>query len=162
MPPERASVGAREDAMRIGVMLSTLALVAGALSGCARDRRSTAEVVGDAMQATRAAVADAVDDRERRAELLALVDQLDGLLQAQGADLEELSRRLRRLNADPDATRSAFEASIATYQERRRARRARALDIHFAMIERTEVDEWERIVDRELDALEAIGRLEER
>jgi chlorite dismutase len=148
--------------MRIAVVLTTLALVAGALAGCARDRRSAAEVVDDAMRATRDAVEDAVEDRARRAELLALVDELDGLLQAQADDLEELSRRLRRLNADPDATRSAFEASTASYQERRRARRARALDIHFAMIERTEVDEWERIVDRELEALEAMGRLEER
>ena len=142
--------------MRIWVLLLTLVLVGGGLAGCARERRAPAEVIDDAMQATRDAIKDSVEDRQRRGQLLALVDDLEQLLQAQSADLQELSLRLRRLNADPDATRSAFETEVAVYKERRRARRTRALDIHYTMMDLTRPEEWDDIVERELGAMDAL------
>jgi len=151
----------RKTCIRCWILPLTLSLATGALAGCARERRTPVEVIADAMQATRSAIRDEVDDRQRRAELLGLVDELDGLLQAQSTDLEQLSRRLRDINADPAATRSAFEAEIATCRERRLARRSRAVDVHFAMMQRTRPEEWERIVERELGALEALGRIDE-
>lgn len=145
--------------MRTAAVLLTLTLAA-ALAGCARERRAPAELIGDSMRATRDAVEEVVADGQRRTRLLVLVDDLEGLLQAQSADLADLSARLRRINADPDATRSAFEAEVASYTERRRARRSRALDVHFAMMELTSAEEWDEIVERELDAMDALQDLE--
>ena len=138
-------------------LLLTLLIVLGTLAGCARDRRALATIVRDSMQATRAAVQDCVDDADRRGRLLVFVDELEGLFLAQTGDLEQLSRDLRRINADPDATRSAFDAQVSAYQERRRARRTHAVDLHFAMMDVTRPEEWSRIVRSELDAFEALG-----
>jgi len=146
--------------MPLRALLLTLLFALAALAGCARDQRAPSGVVLDAMQATRDAVRESVDDTDRRAQLLELVDELEGLFLAQTGDLEELSRTLRRINADPDATRSAFDAEISAYQERRRARRAEAVDLHFAMMDVTRPQEWSSIVRRELDAFEALGRIE--
>ena len=161
MPPRPATAPAAGwDPMPQRALLLTLLIALGALVGCARDRPAPAEIVRDAMQATRDAVQDAVDDKQRRGQLLEFVDELEGLFLSQTGDLEELSRDLRRIHADPDATRSAFDAEISGYQERRRARRTRAVDLHFAMMDVTRPDEWSRIIRRELDAIEALGRIE--
>jgi hypothetical protein len=108
------------------------------------------------MSATRRAVQEVVEDASRREQLLVQVDEFEQLLIAQNAELQEAARALQALNADPAAERSAFEQVLTEHGASRRARRARLIDVHFAMIDLTTPKEWEVIVEREE---QAFGRM---
>lgn len=140
----------------IAILLGCVALV-----GCKSEPGSPLEVVRSGMAATREAVRESVADPARAAQLLAKVDELEALLVDQSRELDESALELRRLNAEPDAERAELVAAIRQHTESRRARRARALDVHFDMIALTTEEEWGRIARREREVLGAMGRLSE-
>lgn len=136
------------------ITLTNLALACAlALAGCAKAPKTTAELVGGPMLEMRQAVERNVVDPGRRAQLLALVGELDGVLQAHSKDLYALSNDLSRLNADYDATREAFDTLASTFAQRSQVRKERALDLHFQMVALTSVEEWNPISKREVEAL---------
>jgi hypothetical protein len=136
-------------------------LAIGAIAGCAGDPRTPGERIASEAEAMREAVRESIDDPGRRAQILALVDESAGLIEAQLHDLQQLSQTLRRINVDPDATRSSIEDVLSAFEVERRARRQRVLDNHFAMAQLTQPDEWSRIIGHELAALGQLGQLEE-
>jgi len=124
-----------------------------ALAGCAKSPITTAELVGGPMLEMRQAVDRNVADPSRQTQLLALVGELDGVLQAHSRDLNTLSGDLSRLNADYDATREAFDTLASAFAQRSQVRKERALDLHFQMVALTSVEEWSPISKREVEAL---------
>jgi len=131
----------------LGLALTPLAF------GCARDHRTVDEKMGAHMQAACDAIEKHVTDRARADQLLALLTQLDRVLTEQNGSLSGFMTSLHEQNADPAVTSTQLQASIDAYLGERQVRRAKALDIHFQMIELTQPDEWKHIVDAELEAI---------
>ena len=136
--------------------LANLALACAlALAGCADSPKTSADLVGGPMREMRQAVEKHVADPSRQTQLLALVDELDGVLKDHSRDLNALSGDLSRLNADYDATREAFDALVSDFAQRSRVRKERALDLHFQMAALASVEEWKSISKHEVEALSA-------
>jgi hypothetical protein len=136
----------------MGALAAGLMLVV-ALVACKRERKTTAEVVQVHMQSVREAVRKAVDDEEAEEQLLALVDELATILDANSAAMQQLAGDLWLLNADPESTLESFESKFAEANERRKARRDRALEIHFEMAALTNSSEWKQIANAQLAAI---------
>lgn len=130
-------------------------LAASVLAGCARTPKSLEETVAGPIQEMRQAILKNVADANRQMRLLSLVDELDGVLLEHAKDIRAHSEELRRLNADYDVTREAIDKSVAGYSQRARARRERALDLHFGMTGLTSAQEWKPVAKPEAQALGA-------
>jgi len=112
-------------------------------------------VIQGHVQSVRKAVRKAVEGEDAERQLLALVDELDTILDANSADMQALAGDLWLLNADPESTRESFESRLSAADERRKARRDRALEIHFEMAALTSSSEWKQIADAQLEAIGA-------
>jgi nitric oxide reductase activation protein len=105
----------------------------------------------------RAALVEVVAEPVRRAELLAQVTVLEGVLQEQNQELTRLAQTLQALNSDFDTPRERFETELAQFRLRVDARFERVQAAHFELARRLDANEWKRVVELEHAALEAAG-----
>jgi hypothetical protein len=84
------------------------------LSACAgKDDVAPADIEKQAFEDLRTAVRDAVDDPEREAEVVGLVDQLERDLAALRGRIADRRRTVSALNANYDTSREDFEKYLA-------------------------------------------------
>ena len=142
------------------LVVGFVALSLAAFAGCKSDA-PPAEVIQTEMSQVRDVIRGSVENVDRQASLLLMVDELEALLMDQSQDLQEGARALHKLNADYNSSRSDFERVYEGITERRRERRRQALDLHFRMEGLTRVDEWKLINTHTAKAFEVMPRLEE-
>jgi len=115
------------------------------LAGCVGTKPSKAQTIERYSQELREAVSSNVSNAGRRAQLLSIVDQVDALQLRFSQETTEFVERFRKLNADYDSTRPAFDQLFSDYNAKRITARSEALDLHFQLASLATADEWRAI-----------------
>jgi hypothetical protein len=96
-------------------------------------------------QDLREAVSSSVPDERRREQMLLIVDQLKAVNLRFSQETADFIENYRKLNADFDAPRAAFEQLFKDYSEKRVKARNEALDMHFQLASLATEAEWSTI-----------------
>ena len=132
-----------------GVMLT--------VSGCGGKKQTREEAVAEYSQELREAVSTKVPDQGRKAQMLLIVDQLEALHRRFNQETANFVESYRKLNADYDATRPAFEQLFSDYGAQRIRARSEALELHFRLASLATADEWKAIADAETKLYEEVS-----
>ena len=126
-----------------------LMLVASAVmlmaAGCNRTKPSRHEIVERYSQELREAVSATVTAEGRKTQMLLLVDQLEAVNVRFSQETADFIGHYRKLNADYDAPRSAFEQLFSDYTAKRVQARSDALGLHFQLASLASAEEWSSI-----------------
>lgn len=112
------------------------------LAGCGGSPTADEDIQGQAFEDMRNEIRSVIDDNEREATVLALVDRLETDFAELQNTAERRRSRLRELNADYDATRPQFDAFLADYNEQLERSHADFRESHRALVESTTSEEW--------------------
>jgi hypothetical protein len=77
--------------------------------------------------------------------MLLVVDQVEALNLRFSQETADFVRSYRKLNADYEATRAAFDKLFADYNAKRIKARNESLDLHFQLASLATADEWDSI-----------------
>jgi hypothetical protein len=105
----------------------------------------------------REAVSSHVHDEQRRSQMLVIVDQVETLNQRFNQETAEFIEGYRKLNADYDAARPAFDRLFADYSAKRVRARGEALDLHFQLASLATEVEWDSIGKAETELYEEVN-----
>jgi hypothetical protein len=123
--------------------------VALTVPGCDRTKPTKAQTIERYTQKLREAVSTNVPEGERRARLLRVVDQVETLHLRFSQETAEFIEGYRKLNADYDSTRPAFDQLFSDYNAKRIKARDEALDLHFQLASLAIAGEWYAIAKAE-------------
>jgi len=90
----------------------------------------------------RQTVPNNVPEAPRRAQMLSIVDRLEALQLRFSQDTADFVASFRKLNADYDSTRPAFDQLFSDYRAKRIKARGEALDLHFQLASLAVGSEW--------------------
>jgi hypothetical protein len=122
-----------------------LGAVAFSVTGCGRTKPTAPETVARYSQELRIAVSANVPAEERKSQMLLIVDQVEALHLRFSQETADFVQSYRKLNADHDAPRAAFDQLFADYNAKRVTARSEALDLHFKLASLATADEWSAI-----------------
>lgn len=128
----------RTCSWRQGAVLAVLAVLL--LTGCAKMGRGKPQTPPP--QQLRTAIEETIVDETRRAELLALSEQMIEVDEQLGEVVRDARDTLDQLVADYESKRARFEEFFAEYESQRAELIGRALDIQVAMKDLTTDEEW--------------------
>ena len=128
-----------------------------AVSGCSREKPSREQVIERYSQELRETVSKNVSDERRKAQMLQIVDRLEALHRRFSRETADFIGSYRKLNADYDAPRPAFDQLFWGYSAQRVAARSEALDLHFEFTSLATADEWDKIGKAETRLYEKVG-----
>ena len=89
--------------------------------------------------------------------MLLIVDQLEALHRRFSQQTADFIESYRRLHADYNATRPAFNQLFSDYGTKRIAARNEALDLHFQLASLATAEEWHTIGDAEIKVYEEVN-----
>ena len=136
--------------------LTAVIIFAFLLSACAgKDDVAPADVEKQAFEDLRAAVRDAVDDPEREAEAVRLVDQLERDLADLRTRISDRRKTVNALNADYDTPREDFEKYLADVAKQIRENRQVVSRTQQALEKAITDDESAAIAGAHTDAMQA-------
>lgn len=125
--------------------------------GCGGKTQTKGQAIAQYSQELREAVSSHVPDEGRKAQMLLIVNQLEALHRRFGQETADFIENYRKLNADYDATRPAFNQLFSDYSAKRIKARSDALDLHFRLASLATVDEWDPIAKAEAKLYEKIN-----
>jgi hypothetical protein len=125
--------------------------------GCSRTKPTRGEVIERYSQELREAVSASVPEERRKAQMLLLVDRLEALNVRFDQETADFIASYRKLNADYDAVRPAFDQLFADYSAKRVQARGEGLDLHFQLASLATADEWDSIVKAEAKLYEEVN-----
>jgi uncharacterized protein YozE (UPF0346 family) len=131
--------------------------LAAAIAGCGGSKPNREQVITSHGQELREAVSTRVADEPRKARMLAILDQVDAVNRRFTQETRDFVESYRKLNADYDATRAAFDRLFADYSQKRVTARSEALDLHFQLASIATADEWDSIGKAETKLYEELG-----
>jgi hypothetical protein len=123
----------------------TVCLVTLAVSGCGGTKPTTDETIYRYSQKLRNAVSTSVPEEARRAQMLSIVGQVEALHLRFSQETTDFIESYRKLNADYDAPRPAFDQLFSDYNTKRTQARKEALDLHFQLASLAVPAEWDAI-----------------
>ena len=115
-----------------------------ALPGCS-GKPTREQSIQQYSQDLRDAVSNSVPDERRREQMLLIVDQLRAVNLRFSQETAEFIENYRKLNADFDATRPAFDQLFSDYSAKRVKARNEVLDLHFQLTSLATAAEWNSI-----------------
>jgi hypothetical protein len=121
------------------VMISAIAL---ATPGCRGAQLTPGQVIQNSSQKLRQAVSSNVGEEGRKAQMLAVVDQIEAVQGSLSKETADFIQSYRKLNADYDAPRAAFDQLFSDYNGQRIKARNQALDLHFQLASLASANEW--------------------
>lgn len=127
------------------------------VSGCGGKKQTREQAIAQYGQELREAVSTKVPDEGRKAQMLLIVDQLEALHRRFNQETADFVESYRKLNADYDAARPAFEQLFSDYSAKRIRARNEALDLHFHLASLATADEWDTIADAETELYEEVS-----
>ena len=127
-----------------------------AVPGCSRTKPTQSDAVARYSQKLREVVSSDVPDAQRKAQMLLVVDQLEALQLRFSEETVRFIERYRKMNADYDATRPAFDQLFSDYSAKRITARSEALDLHFRLASLATADEWGAIGKAETKLYEKV------
>jgi hypothetical protein len=101
--------------------------------GCGGAKLTSQQTIERFSQELREAVSANVADEGRKTQMLLVVDQLEALHIRFSQETAEFVDSYRKLNAEYDATRPAFDQLFSDYNAKRIKARDQALDLHFQL-----------------------------
>lgn len=136
--------------MRYLLVISSLLIL---LAGCSSSEHENVEK--EAFESFRTEISTVINDPEREAKALAIVDELVEELQSLRSQKAERLAQSRKLNANYDTTRAEYEAFIHEKNMENRLSQQRVLDNRNALIAVTTPEEWEQLLDVRSNSIKA-------
>jgi len=115
------------------------------VSACGGNPAAPEDIEKQAFDDMRAEVQGIVDNSEREATLVGLVDQLEADYAELRTRTESRRHRIRELNANYDASMEEFEALLAEVDGQLGQSRRKFTESHRSFVEATTPDEWSAI-----------------
>ena len=134
-----------------------LCVAALVVSGCGSKKLNRDEAIERYSEELREAVSTNVHDEGRKTQMLRVVDQLKALHLRFSQETTEFVASYRKLNADYDATRPAFDGLFSDYSAKRIEARSDALELHFQLASLATASEWETIGKAETELYEKVN-----
>jgi len=138
------------------VLLAVLGAVTLTVPGCRGAQLTTAETIERYTQTLRNAVSTSVPEAARRARMLSIVDQVETLNRRFSQETADFIASYRKLNADYDSTRPAFDQRFADFSAKRIKARNEALDLHFQLASLATAAEWDAIGKAETELYQEV------
>jgi hypothetical protein len=131
--------------------LSIVAICCGiiALAGCGGKQPTRTQTTQEYSLELREAVTDHVLDPQRRAQMLVIVDHVEALNRRFNQETADFVDQYRKLNANYETGRPAFDQLFADYSDKRIKARNEALDRHFQLAALATDEEWNSIAKAE-------------
>jgi hypothetical protein len=120
-----------------------------AVCGCGT-KPTSSETINRYTDKLSTAVSTNVPDEGRRAQMLAIVNQLQALQIHFSQQTADFVQSYRKLNADHGAPRPAFDQLFSDYNAKRIKARNDALDLHFKLASLATATEWNSISKAEV------------
>jgi hypothetical protein len=136
------------------VMLCAITLAA---PGCGGTKLTTEQVIQSSSQRLRQAVSSNVTDEGRKSQMLIVVDQIEAVQRSLKQETVDFVQNYRKLNADYDAPRAAFDRLFSDYNGQRIKARNQALDLHFQLASLATANEWDPIAEAEVKSYEEVS-----
>jgi uncharacterized protein YozE (UPF0346 family) len=137
------------------VMVSAITL---ATPGCRGTKLTPQQVIQSSSQKLRQAVSNDVADEGRKTQMLTVVDQMEAVQTSFSKETADFVGKYRKLNADYDATRPAFDQLFADYNGQRIKARNQAVDLHFQLASLAAASEWDSIGKAEVKMYEEVSQ----
>jgi hypothetical protein len=118
--------------------------------GCRGTNPATEQVIQSSSQKLRQAVSSNVTEDGRRSQMLKVVDQIEAVQRSLNQGTMDFVQNYRKLNADYDAPRAAFDQLFSDYNGQRIKARSQALDLHFQLASLATANEWDPIAKAEV------------
>jgi molecular chaperone GrpE (heat shock protein) len=128
-----------------------------AAAGCSSKKLTKNQAISHYSQELREAVSSNVHDERRKSEMLSTVDQLETLQRRFSEETASFVDGYRKLNADYDAPRPAFDQLFSDYGAKRIKARNEALDLHFHLASLATDSEWGPIAKAEANLYEEVS-----
>jgi hypothetical protein len=128
-----------------------------AASGCRGTQPTTEQVIQSSSEELRQAVSSNVTDEGRRSQMLRVVDQIEAVQRSLNQETIDFVQNYRKLNADYDAPRAAFDQLFSDYNGQRIKARSQALDLHFQLASLATANEWDPIAKAEVKSYEEVS-----
>ena len=116
-----------------------------AVAGCGGKEPTRAQTTERYSQELREAVSSSVPEEGRKAQMLLIVDQVEALNRRFNQQTADFVESYRKLNAEYDSTRPAFDQLFSDYNAKRVKARNEALGLHFQLASLAAADEWDAI-----------------
>jgi hypothetical protein len=127
------------------------------IAGCGGKPPTREQAIERYSQALREGVSNHVTDERRRTEMLSIVDQLEAVHVRFNQETADFIANYRRLNADHDASRPAFDQLFSDFSAKRVEARSQALDLHFQLASLATAAEWDTIGKAETKLYEKVN-----
>ena len=133
------------------------ALIVCATGGCAgKSELSPVDVQKQAFDDLRSELREVIDNPQRAAKAIALLDDLEDELMALGEKILARQTSVIKLNSNYDTTRAEFDEFFAQGSEDIRMTRQRVGKIHRAILAVTTPEEWGQISKARTKAMTAV------
>jgi hypothetical protein len=139
------------------VALIALFICCAPLTGCGGKEPTRQQSIEQYSLELREAVSNHVHDEQRKSQMLVIVDHVETLNHRFNQETAEFIEGYRKLNADYDAARPAFDQLFADYRAKRVRARGEALDLHFQLASLATEVEWDSIGKAETELYEEVN-----
>lgn len=137
------------------VPVIVLAIVLGCASGSKPVDPAAVQAKVEASEAEfRDLANDTIEDRDRAATFIRLLDERDALIADHAGAVRRYAETMKALNADYDASRDDFERVARQYNSDRRLSQSRFVDLMSRMKAATTDKEWKKLSKFELKELD--------
>ena len=128
-----------------------------AVPGCSGTKPTKDQLIERYSQQLRAAITTGVPQEQRRAQMLVIVERLEALQSRFSRETAAFVDSYRRLNADYDSTRPAFDLLFSDFSAKRLEARHEALELHYQLASLASASEWSAIGSAEIDLYEEVN-----
>lgn len=132
----------------------TVAAFALAVSACGGTKQSEADAEKEAFADLRAEITSLVPEVDRRDQALAMVDDLEVLLNKLDRDVQDRAEQFRLLNANYDATRADLEAGVAAVGRQMQSNFGQLSAQYRKLSQELTTEEWESLDKAKSKAME--------
>jgi TolA-binding protein len=124
------------------------------LAGCGgKEAVAPEDQEAQAFEDYRASIAEVIEDPDRQADVLTVIDSLREDFKRMRQAVELRRTTLRRLNADYDATREQFQEFIAKYDAEIMAARAGVTARRMELVHSMTPEEWDALTKADSKAM---------
>jgi hypothetical protein len=128
-----------------------------AVPGCGGKEPTRQQSLEQYSQELREAVSNHVQDAQRRAQMLVIVDHVESVNRRFNQETADFIDSYRQLNAHYDSPRPAFDQLFADYSAKRAKARSEGLDLHFQLASLATDAEWDSIGKAEIELYEEVN-----
>lgn len=145
--------------MKAKKRLVALSCVLFLIAACGGTPPTTAELENQAFEDLREEVRQTIEDSNRQAAVVAVIDQLHDEFTSLRRLAEERRARIRELNADYDATREQFAAMVNEFNAQREAKHKRFQNVQDSLRSSVTPEEWADLEKTNTKAMASLARL---